>query len=279
MTKKRVGPIEKSLIDKAEVYKKLTGTSTVGLIEKLLAKFFENTLLTNDFLEIDKPFYFLQYPEYYKNNIIKCSLEVPNYTYDGKKIEPNEIYLINKIPNNLDTFNIEHNRFCYGNNPYRHKGIYIFHEFKKLSDIPNECNIENIIYLFDYNEKENSLIIEIIDPNELDFKIDLATHKNVYYRIVDELKNYKEWIYEPNTYENTSKRIYDIESDVFLNYMYVIESFSVIQNYEDEISMKNYLITNGNYDPEDYKKGTRVMFSMNKKLIKPSDLRKLINNE
>ena len=61
--------------------------------------------------------------------------------------------------------------------------------------------------------------------------------------------------------------------------MYVIESFSVIQNYEDEISMKNYLITNGNYDPEDYKKGTRVMFSMNKKLIKPSDLRKLINNE
>lgn len=274
MAKVRIGAIDKSLIDKTKQYKKLTGISTVELIEDLLTDFFNETVLSNNFIELEEPYYFVDRSEFTDlKRTFKASLENPIETVEKK---PDFIYVVNEIPNNLDSFSKEHNSFCFNNNPNRHKGVYIYHKFLKLSDNPEEIDILDKIYLFDYNEADKTLIIEETDVNELEFKIDLATHKEVYDSIINEATNYKDWIYESNLSEDGSERLYkDIESDVFLNYAYVMGSYNIIEPYEDFIAMKNYLIKTGKYNPE-FKGRTSII--RNKKLIKPTDLKEMVNN-
>ena len=281
MAKVRIGKIEEELIEKTKVYKKLTGTSTVGLIEELLTDFFKDSLLTNDFLELEEPFYFINNPYFYEDEIIKAALDSPiGAVIEGVKIEPEEVYIVNKVPNNLDSFSKEHNKFCFSNNPNRHKGIYIHHKFLTLSDRPEECIIEDTIYLFDYNEADKTLIIDKPSEKELEFKIDLATHKKVYDSILDELYNYKNWIYETNVDEETSERIYkELDSDVFLNYIHVFRSDEVIESYEDKIAMKNFLVRKGLYNPEDELAGVKKAFFKDRKLVKPTDLEEVFKNE
>lgn len=275
MAKVRIGAIEKSLIDKTKQYKKLTGISTVELIEDLLTGFFNKTILDNNFIKLEEPYYFIDRNEYKGlKQIITASLENPIETIEKK---PDYIYMVNEVPNNLDSFSKEHNTFCFNNNPDRHKGIYIFHKFLNLSDNPEKIDILDKIYLFDYNEADKTLILEVVDVNELEFKIDLATHKEVYDSITNESINYKDWIYESNLSEDGAERIYkDIDSDVFLNYAYVFDSYSIIEPYEDFIAMKNYLIRNGSYNPEE--KG-RISIFRDNNLIKPTDLKEMVNND
>ena len=50
MVKERIGAIEKELVEKTRAYKKLTGISTVELVEDLLTDFFKNRCLSNDYI-------------------------------------------------------------------------------------------------------------------------------------------------------------------------------------------------------------------------------------
>lgn len=280
MVKVRIGSIEKELVDKSKLYKELTGTSTVGLIEELLTDFFDKSLLTNDFLELEKPFYFWEahLDSFFNNGILECSLEIDNILRGQNKRRHNDIFIVNKVPNNLDSFNEEYKKFCYDNNPNKHKGIYIFHKFLALSDNPDECDINDIICLFDYDESVKTLNIEILSEDELEFRIDLATHKEVYDSLLNELKNYKKWIYINNVDEETSERIYkEIDSDVFLDYLSVLKAYEVIEPYEAKIAMKNYLIKTGAYNVKDELKGIKNLFIADGRIVKPTDLRKLFN--
>lgn len=275
MAKVRIGAIEQELVDKTKIYKKLTGTSTVELVERLLSNFFNNALLTNDYLELEEPFYFVNYSILYEDEIIKATLENPlGSVLSNHKIEPEDIYLVNKIPNNLDTFEPEFNKFCYKKNPNRHKGIYVFHNFEALSDNPEKTLVTHAIYLFDYNEAENTLNIEDITfTDNLSYIIDLSTHKKAYDSIIDELKNYDKWIFEKGLDPEDPEKI-------CLNYVYVFSSMEVIEPYEDKVAMKNYLIETGSYNPENELKGMKTFVIKNRKLIKPTDLLKeVLKNE
>ena len=270
MAKVTIGKIEEELVKKTKRYKELTGKGTVTLVEELLTDFFKDSLLTNDFLELEEPFYFLHNEYYYKDKIIKASLENPTGTViEGVKIEPFEVYIVNKVPNNLDSFSEEYNKFCYNNNPDRHKGIYVFHNFEALSDNPEEALITCDIYLFDYNEVDKTLIIEDLSfsKEELSYRIDLATHKEVYDSIINEVENYNDWVFEKGLDPEDPERL-------CLNYIFVLTSFEVIEPYEDKVAMKNYLVKTGSYNPEDELKGIRKAVFKDRKLVKPTDLLK-----
>ena len=63
----------------------------------LLSNFFNNALLTNDYLELEEPFYFVNYSILYEDEIIKATLENPlGSVLSNHKIEPEDIYLVNK---------------------------------------------------------------------------------------------------------------------------------------------------------------------------------------
>ena len=277
MAKIPIGKIEKSLVDKTKRYKELTGIGTVNLIEDLLTKFFNDSLLTNTFLELEEPFYFINNSYFYEDGVIKASLENPiGAVIEGVKIKPYDVYLVNKVPNNLDTFEPEFNKFCYNKNPDRHKGIYVFHLFEALADNPEEALVSHATYLFDYNEAEGTLIIEDLtfsEKEDLSYKIDLGTHKEVYDSVIDEIENYNNWIFEEGLDPEDPERL-------CLNYAYVFSSFEVIESYEDKIAMKNYLVETGSYNPEDEIQGVKKAVFRNRKLIKPTDLLKeVLNND
>jgi len=268
--------IKKEYDKPLEKYSKLIGKPKTKILVDIIEDFFKDSLLTNDFLELEEPFYFLHNSYFYEDGIIKATLENPTGTVmEGVKIEPSEVYVVNKVPNNLDTFEPEIKKFCYNKNPDRHKGIYVFHLFEALSDNPEEALVSHATYLFDYNEAEKTLTIEDLtfSEEELTYRIDLATHKEVYDSIVNEIENYNNWIFEKGLNPEEPEA-------VSLNYVYVFSSMEVIEPYEDKLAMKNYLIKTGSYNPEEELKGTKRFIVRNRKLTKPTDLLKeVLRNE
>lgn len=280
MVKVRVGAIEESLIEKTKQYKEITGVNTVELIEKLLTDFFKDSLLTNTFIDLKEPLYFINNPYYYENGIIKATAENPiGYIMEGVKVSAEDVYIIKQIPNNLDTFNKEFNKYCYENNPDRHKGVYIYHEFKNLTDVPEDLIVENTIYIFDYNEAENTVLLEEVAIEDLDYRLELENHYKAYEDITEEYENYINWIYESNLTEDNKQLYENTDSDYYLNYLYVTNSFEVIDKYEEYVSLKNYLIKTGQDSSlEDMKNGVTIQFIREGQLVKPSALNKLLKD-
>ena len=140
-----IGRIERSLVDRSKQYKELTGTSTVELVETLLTDFFKDKVLTNDFIDLPKP-YFFNLPDLVNNGIVETSSVPPI-----KELE--NTYVIFNVPNNLDSWNKEINSYCFEDNPDLHRGYYISSEFEF-----------DFVFSYDSNTKE----LEIATSNDKD---------------------------------------------------------------------------------------------------------------
>lgn len=125
--------------DKDGNIKKVAKTEALN---KILEEFFKDTHLTNDFITLKKPMYFIS------DNISQNRVTIEAFNDNGD-IEEDELYnsfIIHKVPNNLDTFNTEYNKFCYNNQLNRHKGVYIYYQIHDTS----KFSIERHILIFDY---------------------------------------------------------------------------------------------------------------------------------
>lgn len=156
MAKVRIGAIEESLVEKTKQYKELTGTSTVKLIEELLTDFFNNTFLTNDFIEPEEPFYF-NVKDLLANYKVKATNEKPIV---------NDYVKVKKVPNNLDDFDKELKKYCYGSSE-QHLGVFTWCKVNLNLLKLNKSNIMYFDLLFKYNSKKEELFISIININDL----------------------------------------------------------------------------------------------------------------
>ena len=161
MAKVGIGKIEEELIEKTKVYKKLTGTSTVELVETLLTDFFKDKVLDNDFIDLPKPYYF-NMMELKEEGIVKATTIKPI-----KDLE--KTFVLFNVPNNLDSFNAEANSYCYEDNIHLHRGYYVASEF-------SEFNVK-LELVFSYNTSSEELEIAISNDRDLYFSLEQKEEK------------------------------------------------------------------------------------------------------
>ena len=141
------------------------------IIHHALKNVFQNKILINDYITLDKPFYF-NMNDLINNKSVEASQDIPI-----KDLE--NTYIINKIPNNLDSFNKDYETYCFNNQLNSHRGILFNYKHKFSLEFKNEFtftdNMECLILIFDYKLKSDYIIkskttlnIAVIDYNSLD---------------------------------------------------------------------------------------------------------------
>ena len=216
-----IGRIERSLVDRSKQYKELTGTSTVELVETLLTDFFKDKVLTNDFINLEKPFYF-DFKELTSKKIVKASSEVPISNLET-------CFVVNKVPNNLDNWNAEEKTYCSGN-PSIHKGIYIYYNI--LFDSEDYFKIADIFektLILKYDSSENKLEISLVNFNDLYLYVPSDS------TVLDSIEKEKDYFYK-NIVHNSENNI--INPEIYIGYFNIMKPYKVMKElaifYESE---------------------------------------------
>ena len=178
-------PLNKEQKEQIIKHCKLNNISQNKFIRSLINNYFNNKIVSNDFIKLDKPFYF-NVNDLLNNNSVVCSLDKPTSNI-------NNYYVIDKAINNLDKYEPNYKTFCTGTRN-EHKGIiyncfdlkkneiplfnYIIFEFK---DIPeNEKEFFNLNGFYIRNKP--ILKLSLLNTNELINYIDLKDkeHKQLF---------------------------------------------------------------------------------------------------
>lgn len=224
MVKVPIGKIEKGLVDKTKQYKELTGIGTVELIENLLTDFFKDSLLTNDFITLEEPFYF-NHVELLKKGVIEASVELPIHDLES-------CYIVKKVPNNLDNWNNENKSYSSGRNSSIHKGIYIDYNlicgvadsyeatnvYENVKAISEEFFVITYCYLFKLNTEVNELEISLVPFNNLFLYIPADSG------IITKLEEEKDYFYNNILFEASVDK-FNINFDLLAKKNEVLESF------------------------------------------------------
>ena len=127
------------LVNKLNKYCSKTGIKRTELVTELIEKELKGKILTNDFIELEKPFYF-NMKELLEKGTVEASTKKPSSDLY------NEI-IIKAVPNNIDTFEEKLKTYCYDNDSKLHRGIITFL-------IKEEVKIKNVIGYDEENETE-----------------------------------------------------------------------------------------------------------------------------
>lgn len=205
-----------SLMEKVEAYvntvnkhkkaseKKLT---KANFFNDVVNDYFKEKVLTNDYIELERPFYF-NMQELKENGVVKASSEVPIYDLEN-------CYIVNNVPNNLDVFDKNNKTYCSGN-ASKHKGIFIKYdvslEDKTVPSILFDTEVISIItditenyLLFDFNSSNNELNIGLIPFEELYLYVSSNS------TILDELEKEKDDFYYNIVLDEETNEFNDIE--------------------------------------------------------------------
>lgn len=145
--------LDETIDKKIDSYSNMIGEKTKSkTLVKILEDFFKDKILTKDFIELEEPYYF-NMNELLKEHTVKA--------YPKQPLENRiNIYSIKKIPNNLDSLDVELESYYYGNDISIHRGIYIFYD---LSSKPVPIPL-----VFEYNsEKKEIIIVYVPDVEDL----------------------------------------------------------------------------------------------------------------
>lgn len=141
--KKQLGELEESLVNEIDSYVKLVNEhksknekniSRIDLIRNHFKDLLADKVLTNDFITLERPFYFNKY-----NLITKGTAEA---TVEKPSSKLKDQYIIYKVPNNLDNWINEFNSYCTEKNV--HEGILPYIDVV----IDNEGAERNVIDYF-----------------------------------------------------------------------------------------------------------------------------------
>lgn len=181
--------ITPELKDKVNKFCSIKGNTKNKLINDLLTEFFNNKIVSNDYITLDKPLYF-NMEDLLNNKSVICTTTKPTSKF-------NEYMKIINVPNNLDQYNKKYNSYCY-DAPGHHKGILINclldenHENLFIHYLGFEFNI---ITDPDYKiimDKEDTLKISLIYENDLLNFLDIDKHKDILKELRPKKKN-KTW--------------------------------------------------------------------------------------
>jgi len=126
----------------------------------VVANYFEDKVLTNDVIDLDKPFYF-NWLELKEKGVITASNELLNHALETS-------FVVQAVPNNLDSWNSKEGTYSSGSNSSVHKGLYtlfwIIHDSRKYFKV-NKIVEKNL--LFKYDSSANSLEVTLLADKDL----------------------------------------------------------------------------------------------------------------
>lgn len=187
--------ITPELKKKIDNYTKLRNISKPNFINEVLNEFFNNKVVSIDYITPDKPYYF-NVTELLNNKSVIATTTKPTSNF-------NEYIKIVNVPNNLDQYHENYNN-CFSDAPNQHKGILI----NCLLDETHEnlfihyLGFEFIINDPDFNMitgKQNTLKISLINENDLLNFLDVAKHKELLKELNAKEKELKEAIRKDKT--------------------------------------------------------------------------------
>lgn len=186
--------ITPELKDKVNKFCSVKGNTKNKLINDLLQDFFNNKIVSNDYIKLKEPLYF-NIQDLLNNKSVICTNSKPTSKF-------NEFIKIVNVPNNLDSYNKNYNSYC-SDAPNHHKGILI----NSLLDENHEnlfihyLGFEFIINDPDYNlitNSQDTLKISLINETELLNVLNMDKHKEILKEFKAKEKELKEAIRKDN---------------------------------------------------------------------------------
>ena len=251
-------------------------------LDKILNEFFEDTILKRDYIPLNKPLYFIN-----KGHFIK-PIEAFDDAGDIKERDLHHTYIIHKVPNNLDTFSTKYNKYCYNNQPNRHRGVYIYYELKDIYKTYEKSKIERHLLLFDYIAGDDTgeitpklTIKPVMYFNNLRSMI--GDYNQSINKLMDDL--FKEWNKYPfnicidkrDTYKDIDRDITFIEDINYLDKDKIRETFNILEPLKEHMANKTYYLEScykmGDYNAEYNPQIHRLDINFNgDKLVTQSDI-------
>lgn len=223
---------EANLVNRLNSYCELIGIDRTKLVSSLIAEALEGKILTNDFIELDKPYYFN-----YSNLIQKGTAEA---TPEKPVLKPEDLFILKKIPNNLDKPNKNYGTYSYDEDPNFHKGIYYSatvqmdisldetveklseNTYRKVFSYDNAIIID-FYFLFEYEQDSNKITIHRLEENKVIYEIDPM----IYNDALEDIKKQKE-----NFIKNLRLPNGDVNVDSIFNFPKVMISYKLYKDTE-----------------------------------------------
>ena len=212
-----ISNVNPNLVNRVNSYCNLLDIDRKDFILDLIEKELQGLVLDNTEIKLAKPLYF-NMNELKENGVVKATKDDPIYNRE-------EVYFIEKLPNNLDTFNKEARTFCYKDKPSLHRGITVitsldYKNAKKVEDI-----LKDTIYIYSYDSQEDTLEISLNNVTEsLEKSLDMCLtleHEELKARLLkenEEIYNlFKVLFYDKNGALKDSKAINDNDYRNFLD--------------------------------------------------------------
>ena len=182
-----------SLKEKIKEYSSISKKTEAKIINEALTDYFKEKILTNEYIELDKPYY-INSLDLFKDGKALATVEKPDSNFNYQMV-------INKIVNNLDSWNKEYNTYCYENSIYSHKGILL-----NVFYFIDVGKIEPVYLLFNYTTnkldfnadllKSEELTISYVKHDELPIVLDTVKHKELLAELKEQEKEIRKDISE-----------------------------------------------------------------------------------
>ena len=264
---KQLGKVEPELNERITNYSKLIGISKTDLLEELFNKEVEDKVLTNDFIEVDEIYYF-NLQELLKDHEVKAAKDKPTTNL-------NDVFIVKKVPNNLDSFDKVKRTFCYNGAAEKHLGIYSYNRIDLNLNNVNETKFYQYIIIFEYDSKTEELVLKLTKPEEIPYLFNVENAEEVIEDLTSINKEYseaKKRVEKLSADSNSNDLLTFSEEGInlglYLSSLLVIESLTEAKGFSWSL-LKN--------DPEAYEKlkgkynsGDLAIFR-NVKIVKPEE--------
>ena len=203
---------------KADVFNKLidylllTGRATERnkLINELIEQELEGKVLENKFVDLyQNPFYFNVNELLENKTVIATKKPILKGNQD-------EIFVVRRVPNNLDDFNNEFKTYCSENNKHVHTGYYIMPRFKGNDERH---------FTFRYDAEKEEVEINLVNPNDINTIFNPLDDEKQ--KIKDDLIKYN-IIYTHELLEN------DFTQDE------ILYNFNIMYNYNANLRLQEF---------------------------------------
>lgn len=241
---------EPDLVNKLSAYSELLEVDRTKLVSSFIAEKLEGRILNNTFIELDKPYYFD-----FKKLIHEGTAEA---TPEKPVIEPERLYILKKVPNNMDIKNKEYGTYSFSEDkPNFHKGLYYYsivransvegvNELEEVEegavytlDI-NNTHFIDFYFLFEYEQKSNKITIHSIEEENLGYEIDPLAYPDVYSYLEETNKKFCKDLLLPDGKFNIFVML-NFFSDVMINYrLYKDTDFDLRNRKEEDKYLKGY---------------------------------------
>ena len=192
------------LIDYLILTDRATGRN--NLISELIERELDGKVLDNWIIDLYQNPYYFNVTELLENKKVIATKKEPLSNLD-------EIFVVRRLPNNLDEFNKELKTYCFGNNKHIHAGYYILPKYKDNDEKH---------FTFRYDSEKEEIEINLVPPTDIDIVFD---------SLDDEKQNIKRKIIFENVIATN-----EIENDEITSYD-ILTTFNIMYSYKANLKL------------------------------------------